>query len=72
MVNFGMKWILHLVEPQIDQLLELVRVLRGEIVALGTILDRIVELPGVLIEVAPARDRRVGRDRLPALVPDAA
>src|SRR6476469_3932359 len=31
-----------------------------------------VELPGILVEVAPAANRRVGRDGLPALMPDAA
>src|SRR6266702_2920913 len=58
--------------PQPDQLLELVRVLRGEIVALGAILVRIVEFPGVLRVIAPAGDRRVRGDRFPTLVPDAA
>src|SRR6266496_1140052 len=62
----------RLEEPQIDQLLELVRILRGEIMALGPIFLRMVQLPGILRVVTPAGDRRVRRDRLPALVPDTA
>src|SRR5205085_11975067 len=58
------------VEPQSDQLLELLGFLGGEIVQLGPVDLCAVELPGVLVEVAPAAQRRVGGDRLPAVVPD--
>ena len=42
----------------------------GEVVQLGAVDVGVVELPGVVVEVAPAADRRVGGDRLPAVVPD--
>ena len=44
--------------------------LRGEVVELGAIDVGVVELPLVLVEMAPAGDGRVGGDGLPALVPD--
>ncbi len=46
--------------------------LRREVVRLGRVVLRVVELPAVLVEAAPAGDRRVDADRLPALVPDGA
>jgi hypothetical protein len=60
------------VEPLVDELVELHRVLGGEVVRLGRIVVGVVELPAVLVEVAPAGDRRVDGHRLPALVPDGA
>ena len=61
-----------LVEPQADQLREPVGLLRGQVVELRAVLVGVVELPGVLVEVAPAADRGVGGDGLPAVVPDPA
>src|SRR6266487_1253587 len=43
----------RLEEPQTNQFLQLLRILRGKIVALGTILDGMVEFPGVLRVIAP-------------------
>ena len=58
--------------PEVDHLAELVGLLGGEVVQLGAVDVDVVELPLVLVEVAPAADRRVGGDGLPAVVPDAA
>ena len=55
-------------EPEVDQLPDLVRLLLGEVVLLGPVGVRVVQLPGVVVVGAPARDRRVGGDGLPALV----
>jgi hypothetical protein len=41
-------------------------------VQLGAVDVDVVELPGVPVEVAPAAQRRVGGDGLPAVVPQAA
>ena len=41
-----------------------------EVVQLGTVDLDVVELPRVVVEVAPAADRRMGGDRLPPVVPD--
>ena len=57
-------------EPQVLELADLVPVLLGEVVELGPVDLGVVELPLVVVEVAPAADRRVGRDGLPAVVPD--
>ena len=46
--------------------------LGGQVVQLGAVDVDVVELPLVVVEVAPAADRRVGGDGLPAVVPDAA
>src|SRR6266700_6613013 len=43
----------RLEEPQTNQFLQLLRILRGKIVALGTILGRMVEFPGVPRVIAP-------------------
>ena len=43
-------------EPDVDQLAELVGLLGGEVVQLGTVDVGVVELPLVLVEVAPAGD----------------
>src|SRR4051795_6161069 len=58
--------------PEQDQLVELLGLLGGEVVHLGAVDVDVVELPGVLVEVPPAAERRVGGDGLPAVVPDAA
>ena len=59
-------------EPEVDQLPELLGVLGREVVQLGAVDVGVVELPLVVVEVAPAAERRVGGDGLPAVVPDAA
>src|SRR4051795_10787753 len=58
--------------PEHDQLVELLGLLGGHVVELGAVDVDVVELPGVLVEFAPATQRRVGGDGLPAVVPDAA
>ena len=54
--------------PQIDQLLQLLRVLFGQVVTLGEIFSDVVELPLVIIEMTSGFHLVFG-DRLPALVP---
>ena len=46
-------------EPQIDELPQLVGLLICEVVKFGRVDLDVVELPGVVVEVAPAADRRV-------------
>src|SRR3954452_18515668 len=58
--------------PQVDHLLEAVGLGHREVMQLGAVDLDVVELPRVGGEVAPAAERRVRRDSLPALVPDAA
>ena len=57
-------------EPQVDHLPLFVRPLGGQVVYFGPVGVGVVQLPGVVVEVAPAANRRVGGDRLPAVVPD--
>ena len=59
-------------EPDVHELPQLVGVLGGEVVQLRAIDVGVVELPLVVVEVPPTADRRMRRDGLPALVPDAA
>ena len=47
------------VEPEVDHLLDLLRMLGGEVMALGGVLVGVEQLPAVLVEVAPAGDRRM-------------
>ena len=47
-------------EPQVHQLAELVRVLGGQVVQLGAVGVGVVQLPGVVVEVAPAADASDG------------
>src|SRR6185437_4130747 len=54
------------VEPQALQRLELDRLLRCEVVRLGAVALEVVELPDVVLELAPSRDGRVDRTRQPA------
>ena len=57
--------------PQCDQLLQLLRVLLGQIRALARISVGVVQLPLLLVEVAPGLGGRRHRRRgLPPLVPD--
>ena len=46
--------------------------LGGQVVQLSAVGVGVVELPGVVVEVAPAADRGMGGDGLPAVVPDPA
>jgi hypothetical protein len=59
-------------QPERLQLLDLVRMLVGDVLRLGPVLIGVEELPAVVLEVPEARDRTVLGDRLPAAVPDAA
>ena len=59
-------------EPQVDQLPELLGMLGGQVVQFGAIGVGVVQLPGVVVEVAPAAERGVGGDGFPAVVPDPA
>jgi hypothetical protein len=64
---------LGLREPEVDELLDLLRVLLSEVVCLGAIFVRVEQLPAVLVELAePDGHGAVLGNRLPALVPDAA
>jgi hypothetical protein len=63
---------LGLLEPQIDQLFDLVGVLVGEVVGLRAVCVGVEELPAILIEVSLAEERTVLGHCLPALVPDPA
>ena len=58
------------VEPQSDQLVELVGVFGGDVMNFGPVDLRVVELPGVFPEVPPTADRGVGGDGFPAVVVD--
>ena len=57
-------------EPDLDELPDFLWVLGGEVVDLCPVGVGVVELPLVVVEVPPARQARVGGDRLPAFVPD--
>ena len=44
--------------PEVDELAQFLRVLGGEIVELGPVHVRVIQLPRVVTEVAPAAERR--------------
>src|SRR4051794_12250049 len=58
--------------PQVDHLPEALGLVGGEVVRLRAVDVRVVELPRVRREVAPAGDRGGGGDGRPAVMPDAA
>ena len=58
-------------EPQVLQFAELLPVLPCQVVQLGAVDVHVVQLPRVVVEVAPPRDGGMRRHGLPALVPDA-
>ena len=64
--------LVRFLEPDLDQLRELLRMLLGEVLGLGAVHVHVVQLPHVLVEVSLATDRRVQGDGLPAVHPDAA
>ena len=57
--------------PEVDHLAQLLRLIGREVMQLGSVDIGVVQLPRVVVEVAPAAQRRVGGDRLPAVMPDA-
>ena len=59
-------------EPEVHELAHLVGHLGGQVVQLRAVDVGVVELPLVVVEVAPPAERRMGRDGLPPVVPDRA
>src|SRR5215471_13186850 len=64
--------LVRLVEPGLDQRLELVGMLLRQIRRLGAVHVDVIELPFVLVEVALAGQRRMQCARLPPVFPHAA
>src|SRR5277367_5098195 len=66
------KVFVRLFEPCLDERLQLLGVLFSQVFRLGTVDVCVIELPGIFVEVAFARQRGMEGNRLPTVFPETA